>query len=205
MKPTQKKFSVMLLAALSLALVLAVSFTPAALAGEFIEGGPDATLEEGEVIEDDLFISGDDVLVAGVVEGDLFAAGQDVVISGEVYGNVYAAGQTVTISGKVDGAVMLGGYSLVLEDGAEIGRNVYFGGFSLEAEDESLIGRSIYGGGYQLILAGEVMRDVTAGLGALEVTGPVGGDLKAEVGDRTDSDIYIFSYWNMEHAPGRDH
>ena len=60
-------------AALTLALVLAVSFTPAAHAGEYVEGQPDATVEEGEVIEDDLFISGEDVLVAGVVEGDLFA------------------------------------------------------------------------------------------------------------------------------------
>jgi len=201
MKTTQKKFGVMLITALSLALMLAVSFTPAAHAGEFIEGGPDATLEEGEVIEDDLFIGGEDVLVAGVVEGDLFAAGQDVVISGEVYGNVYAAGQTVTISGKVDGAVMLGGYSLVLEDDAEIGRNVYFGGFSLEAEPESTIGRSIYGGGYQLILAGDVLRDVTAGLSALQITGPVGGDLNAEVGDATNSDVYMFNYWSMELPP----
>jgi len=201
MKSIQKKYGAILVTALSLALVLAVSFTPAAHAGEFIEGGPDATVEEGEVIADDLFIGGEDVLVAGVVEGDLFAAGQNVVISGEVYGNVYAAGQTVTISGMVEGSVMLGGYSLVLEDGAEIGRNVYFGGFSFEAEPESTIGRSIYGGGYQLILAGEVVRDVTAGLGALQVTGPVGGDLKAEVGDSTDSDVYMFNYWNMELPP----
>ncbi len=200
MKTTQKKFGVILITALSLALVLAGSFTPAAHAGEFIEGGPDATVEEGEVIEDDLFIGGQDVLVAGVVEGDLFAAGQDVVISGEVYGNVYAMGQTVTISGMVEGSVMLGGYSLVLEDGAEIGRNVYFGGFSLEAEPESAIGRSIYGGGYQLILAGEVVRDVTAGLGALQVTGPVGGDLNAEVGEAT-SDTDMFNYWNIDMPP----
>ncbi|MBN2045746.1 MAG: polymer-forming cytoskeletal protein [Anaerolineales bacterium] len=198
MKPTQNKITAVFLSALTLAVVMAISFTPAVHAGEFIEGGPDATVEEGEVIEDDLFIGGDDVLVAGVVKGDLFAAGQNVVISGEIYGNVYAAGQSVTISGMVEGSVMLGGYSLVLEDSAEIGRNVYFGGFSLEAEPESTIGRSLYGGGYQLVLAGEVVRDVTAGLGALQVTGPVGGDIKARVGEATDNSTYMFHYWSTD-------
>ena len=194
---TQNSIGRVLLAAFALTLILAVTITPAAHAGEYIEGDPDATLPEGEVVDDDLFIAGQDVLVAGVVEGDLFAAGQDVVISGEVYGNVYAAGETVTISGFVDGAVMLGGYSLVLEDGAEIARNVYFGAFSLEAEPESQIGRSVYGGAYQLILNGEVVRDVTAGLAALEISGPVGGDVRAEVGEPTNGE-FVIRYWSVD-------
>ena len=198
MKSNQKRwqfvsriFSVMLLTVL-----FSVVVTTPAAAGTFIEGGPDATVEEGEVVDDDLFIAGNDVLVAGVVEGDLFAVGEDVVISGEVLGNVYAAGQTVTVSGEIEGALFLGGYSLTLEDGADIGRNVYFGGFSMAADPESMIGRSIYGGGYQLILNGEVGRDVTAGLAALEINGPVAGDVFVDIGEPTDQDATEYmDYW----------
>jgi len=183
-------FSVFLLTAM-----LAVVFTTPAYAGEFIEGDPDATVEEGEVIEDDLFIGGDDVLMAGEVEGDLFAAGETVTISGEVYGNAFVAGNTIIVSGEIEGALIIAGYDLVLEDGAYVGRNVYFGGFSLVAEPGSLIERSVYGGGYQLVLQGEVERDITAGLAALEISGPVGGDVYVDIGEPTDDSTYFFDYW----------
>ena len=196
-KLAQNNIGRMLFLAFALTLVLAVTVTPAVHAGEYIDGSPDAELGEGEVVEDDLFIGGNSVLVAGVVEGDLFAGGQDVVISGEVYGNVYAAGEQVTISGYVEGSVVLAGYSLVLEDGAEIGHNVYFGGFSLEAEPESIVSHSVYGGGYQLILDGTVDRDVTAGLAALAVNGPVGGDIRAEVGEST-GNVDVVTYWSWD-------
>jgi len=191
-----KKVGVLLLTAFSLTLLLALSVTPTAYAGEYIEGGPDAVLEDGEIIEDDLFIGGDDVLVAGIVEGDLFAAGENVIVSGEVYGNVFAAGATVTVSGKVDGALLIAGYDLTLEDSASIGRNVYFGGFSFQTMAESMINRSIYGGGYQMILSGTVGRDITAGLGALKMAGPVSGDVNVEIGEPTDRPDDLFTYWS---------
>jgi len=181
--PTLKPGRLLIIFALTLLLTLTI--TPAVQAGEFIEGRPDAVLEEGETVKDDLFIGGTKVLVAGTVEGDLFAAGEDVVISGEVYGNVFAAGTTVTVSGSIDGALMIAGYDLTLEDTATINRNVYFGGFSFQATGDSLIERSIYGGGYQMILDGFVERDVTAGLVALKMSGPVGGDVNVEIGEPT--------------------
>jgi len=184
-----------LLVVIALTLLLALTITPAAHAGEYIEGQPDAVLEEGETVKDDLFIGGNDVLVAGTVEGDLFAGGTNVVISGDVYGNVFAAGNTVTVSGTIDGALMIAGYDLTLEDGASIGRNVYFGGFSFQTMGSSLVERSIYGGGYQMILGGSVARDITAGLGALKMTGPVGGDVNIEVGEPTTETDQMFNYW----------
>jgi cytoskeletal protein CcmA (bactofilin family) len=198
---TKKQFSKkmgLMLFAFALTLLLAVTVTPTAHAGEFIEGKPDAALEEGETVKDDLFIGGDSVLVAGTVEGDLFAAGNDVVISGEVYGNVFTAGQTITVSGTIDGALMIAGYDLTLTESAVITRNVYFGGFSLKATTDSLVQRSIYGGGYQLILDGTVARDVTAGLGALQVAGPVGGDLNVEIGEPSSDSEWMVDNWMQD-------
>ena len=183
-----KKIGVSILAALVLALTFALSVTPVAQAGEFIESETKAVVAENEVIHDDLFIGGQDVLVAGKVEGDLFAFGENVVISGEVDGNVFTAGNTVAVSGVIDGALMIAGYDLTLEESASIGRNIYFGGFSFQAMPESLVNRSIYGGGYQMLLDGSVGRDVTAGLGAMKVAGPVGGDINVEIGEPSNSD-----------------
>lgn len=90
---------------------------------------------------------------------------------------------------------MIAGYDLTLEDGASIGRNVYFGGFSFQTMGSSLVERSIYGGGYQMILGGSVARDITAGLGALKMTGPVGGDVNIEVGEPTSETDQMFNYW----------
>ncbi|MEJ2759058.1 MAG: hypothetical protein P8046_11305, partial [Anaerolineales bacterium] len=55
-----------LLAVFAVTLLFALTMTPTVHAGEYIEGEPDAVLDEGEVVEDDLFIGGEDVLVAGV-------------------------------------------------------------------------------------------------------------------------------------------
>ncbi|MCJ7700727.1 MAG: polymer-forming cytoskeletal protein [Anaerolineales bacterium] len=189
-----KKYTRVTIVMVLMAVLLLAVVSPA-MAGEFVEGKPDAVLEEGEIVEDDLFIGGNDVLVAGIVEGDLFAAGENVVISGEVYGNVFAAGETVKVSGIIDGALMISGYDLILEDSASIGRNVYFGGFSFQTMRDSLVKRSIYGGGYQMVLSGKVDRDITAGLGALKITGPVGGDVNVEVGEPTQSFDSNFNYW----------
>ncbi len=194
-KKTTRKVGVLFLAMFILTVLLAFSIAPAAQAGEFIEGKPDAVLGENEIVEDDLFIGGNDVLVAGIVEGDLFAFGENVVISGEVDGNVFTAGNTVTVSGIIDGALMIAGYDLTLEDGASISQNVYFGSFSFQTMRESVINRSIYGVGYQMILDGTVERDITAGLGALRMAGPVGGDVYIEIGEPTDGSNPDFNYW----------
>lgn len=193
-KKSRRKAGILLMA-LALTLMLTLSVTPTAYAGKYIEGKPDAILKEGQTIDDDLFIAGEDVLVAGNVNGDLFAFGQDIVISGMVDGNVFTAGNSVTVSGSIDGALMIAGFDLTLEETASISRNVYFGGFSFETLKDSLVQRNIYGGGYQMILGGSVARDVTAGLAALRMAGPVGGDVYVEIGEpttRTDVDNW---YW----------
>jgi hypothetical protein len=198
MRTLHKKFGSkagILFLALALTLVLTLTVTPTAYAGKYIEGSPDAVLEAGRTIDDDLFIGGEDVLVAGNVNGDLFAFGENVVISGKVEGNVFTAGNTVTVSGEIDGALMIAGFELTLEETANITRNVYFGGFSFETLGESMVNRSIYGGGYQMILGGSVGRDVSAGLGALRMSGPVGGDVNIEMGEpttQTDTDWYWY-------------
>jgi cytoskeletal protein CcmA (bactofilin family) len=145
-------------------------------------GGDTIIVGENEVIDDDLFISGDVVTINGTVKGNLFATGTTVTINGHVEGSLFGAGRTIILNSPVDGSVYVGSYALTLGEGAQIGRNLNFGGFSLTAQPGSTIGRSLYGGGYQFLLSGAVADDVNVGSGALELNGTVGGDVRGSVG-----------------------
>jgi cytoskeletal protein CcmA (bactofilin family) len=160
--------------------LMAFGLTSSAWAADF-RGGETVVISADEVIDDDLFVTGQRVEVNGTVKGDLFATGRDVFINGSVEGSLFVSGQTLAVDGQVDGSLYAGGYSLTVGPEASIGRNVYFGGFSLTTESGSGIGRSLYTGGYQAIVNGEVANDVSVGSAALELTGAVGGDVRGEV------------------------
>ncbi|MBM3145731.1 MAG: polymer-forming cytoskeletal protein [Chloroflexi bacterium] len=168
----------------ALALTFSLGLVGSAQAFEFIEDGD---LPASEVVDDDLFIAGDNVVIDGTVNGDLFAFGQNVVFNGVVNGSLVAAGQFIEINGEVAGSVYTGCNAATVGPSASIGRNLYFGGFSLTVEDGATISRDTAIGGYQAILDGEIGRDVYAGAGALAINGVVGGDVNAEVGDPGES------------------
>lgn len=173
-----KKKNLHIIIALALVMVLSFGIVSSASAFEFIEDGD---LPADQEIDDDLFIAGDVISVDGTVNGDLFAFGSTVTINGKVHGSLIAMGQTVIINGEVAGSVYSGSSSTVVGEEAEIGRNMYYGGFALEIEEGAVITRDLAMGGYQALLAGEIGRDLYAGVGALEISGTIGGDVNAEV------------------------
>ena len=177
----------------SLLLVLVFSFSSIAFAGIAIEGDPDITIDADRVIEDDVFLAGEDILVEGTIEGDLFATGETITITGTIVGNLFASGAEVIISGTVDGSAAVSGYSVTLKDDAVITRNIYFGGYNLEIQEGVTIQRSIYAAGYQVQIAGQVDRNVVAGTGAFVLDGYVAGDVVLEVGspDSSIPQVYI--------------
>ena len=162
-----------------LALVAALGAVGSANAVEFVKDGK---IGRDEVINDDVFIAGENVVMDGTVNGDLFAVGGNVTINGTVGGSLAVFAQTITVNGQVMGSMYSGGSSVVLGSSGRVGRNVYFGGFSLKVERGSLVGRDVLVGGYQALIAGDVGRNVSAGVGALELSGRVRGDVKTEVG-----------------------
>jgi hypothetical protein len=165
---------------LALTMMLGLAVVPAFAAD--LRGGEDVTIGADEVVDDDLYVAGETVVVNGVIRGDLFAAGSDITVNGTVEGDVFAVGQFVTINGDAEdvrcaaGVVEFGGDSRVEEDALAAG-------FSIEADSGSTIGRDLLVGGYQAKLAGDLGRNVTGGLGALEISGKVGGDVTVEVGE----------------------
>ncbi|MBN1218125.1 MAG: hypothetical protein JXM69_04295 [Anaerolineae bacterium] len=170
--------------------LLAFGLVGSAWAADF-RSGEYVVIKADEVINDDLFITGQRVEVEGTVRGDLFVTGDEVVVNGTVEGSLVMGGQTLTVNGQVNGSVYGGGYSMTVGRTAEIGRNLYFGGFSLNAEKDSAVGRSIYASGYQVMLNGDVANDVTSNSAALELNGSVGGDVTGEVSEQGESPLFM--------------
>ncbi len=166
-----------------LVLTIGFGFTATAKAVEFDEDG---ILEEGEIIDDDLFIGGDIVEINGTVNGDVFATGSIVKVNGTINGSLASGAQTILINGKVSGSVYAGSMTITLGADAEIGRNMFYGGFNLNAEEGSIIHRDLLVGAYQVLLSGEIGRDVQAGVGALDIDGSIGNNVRAEVASPSD-------------------
>lgn len=161
-------------------LLVFTAVTPAAA----FEGrdGDKVVIAAGEVIDDDLYVGANEFILDGTVNGDLIAFGTTVTINGTVNGDIFSAAQTVVLNGKVTGAVRMAGNVLFVGEKAEVGRDFLGAGYSLEIKDGSVIRRDFVGAAGQILLAGDVMRNVLVGTGALELRGNVGGDVKAELG-----------------------
>jgi cytoskeletal protein CcmA (bactofilin family) len=160
----------------------------------------DGNLAANETINDDLFITGNNVIVDGTVNGtviaagnrvvvngtingDLFMFGTDVILSegGKVSGNLFSAARYVEVRGNVGGSVFGGSAGITIGNNAKIGRNVYYGGYSFESMAGSSVNTDAFLGVYQAILNGDIKRNVRVSAGALEINGSIGGDVVAEV------------------------
>jgi cytoskeletal protein CcmA (bactofilin family) len=184
-----------LLMILAMVLVITLGF---GLAGRVkaVEFDDDGLIEEGEVIDDDLFIASDVVRINGTINGDLFAAGGRVEINGTVNGSVFAGAQTILVNGAIDGSLYAGSSTMSVSPNAKVSRNLFYGGFNLNTEPDSVVGRDLLVGAYQALLAGQVERDVQAGVAALEIRGVIGGDVIAEV-ESADEDQMPVSFWGV--------
>ena len=180
-----------------------LGLTGLARAARFVE---DRTIPDGQVIDDDVFIAAETVIVDGTVNGDLFATGGRVTINGTVKGSLFVMARDVVVNGDVRGSLYGMGASIEVGPSARVARNGFLCGYSIEAEAGSTIGRDLYVGAYQAFLRGNVEGDVAAGLGALEVDGVIGGDLKADVGAPGDQPVSPFWFgpgeWPAAVSPG---
>ncbi len=179
-----------------LLLILGLSFCPA-LAFEG-RGGEKVVIEEGETIEDDLFVSAQEFILKGkvkgdlavlaqnvkiektaVVEGDLYAAGQTVEVEGKVKGDIYASGQTIKLGGEVDDDIIAAGY--VLSVVGKVGGDFIGAGFSSELRGS--LGKDFLFFGYQTILAGDVGRNARFAGNGIKISGRIGGNVEVDVSE----------------------
>jgi cytoskeletal protein CcmA (bactofilin family) len=143
--------------------------------GDSVVIGPD------EVVDDDLYAAGNDIVVEGTVRGDLVAFGRNVTVNGTVEGDLIGAGQSVEIGGEVDDDVRVAGQAILLSEGASVGDDLIAAAYSLQNEPESNVGGTLWYAGYQALLAGTVGEDLAVAANGLTLGGEIGGDADVDV------------------------
>lgn len=164
------------LATVALSLALALAAVPA-LGAEF-RSGEQVVVAAGEVVDDDLYASGDRVLIEGTVTGDLVATGREVRVRGEIGGDLIAAAQAVVVEGRVGDDVRVAGLGLFLKKGADVGDDLFAAGFALQTDRGSRVGGSVFQRSQIARLGGAVDGALIGGGTAVEINGSVAGTVR---------------------------
>ena len=167
---------------LILAIILIASVAMPVLALES-RGGDNVVIAADEVIDDDLYVGAGTFTLDGTVKGDLVVFGGTITINGTVEGDLLAVGQAVIINGAVEDDVRASGAAITVSSGATIGDDLVGGAYSLEMANGSQAGGDLLFGGFQALLAGDIAGDVKVAANSVAITGSVGGDVEAEVGE----------------------
>ncbi len=144
-----------------------------------VSTGGDITIEEGEIIDEDVYFFGDTVTVGGVIKGDAVIFAREVTLSGTVEGSFFVFAETVKISGEVKGTVR--GAANTVQLLGTSGRDLMMAANTISVEGD--IGDDFFGAANSGSLTGSVGRDVKASINRLGINGTVGGDVTAYVGE----------------------
>jgi hypothetical protein len=148
-------------------------------------------IESDEVVEDDLYIFGDEVTIDGEVKGDVIAFGRLIRLNGTVDGDFIAAGQAIVISGKIADDVRIAGQVLRIDKSAAIADDLIGAAFSLEFAEASTIEADLVYAGYQALLGGDIGGNLKGGMANCEIAGHIGGDVELSVdGDQAGAQAY---------------
>lgn len=149
--------------------------------GVELKSGENVTIGEGEVVHDDLYMTGDTMTVKGRVVGDVVASGRMIIIEGVVEGDLIAAAQAIVIRGEITDDVRIAGMTLELAAGSRVGDDVFVAGFSFASEAGSRVSGKTGIRAYQAVLGGEHQQGLEAVLVGLRLEGHIGGNVDATV------------------------
>ena len=144
-----------------------------------------------EVIDDDFFAGGNEVVIEGTINGDVYVGANRLTVNGTVNGDVIAGAQTTVITGTIRDDLRVGGNTINLI-GADIGDSVSVAGNELSIDRDSRVGGGLIFGGVSLFLDGSVGRGIMSGSDSVRVDGPVGNTVRVAATNITiDQDAVI--------------
>jgi hypothetical protein len=149
-----------------LLLALIVGVVGSAQAGGMIQV---ERVQTGTVIEEDVFLTGENPTLEGTVNGDVFAFGSDVTIKGDIDGSLFAIGKQVNLEGNVTGSVYSLATAFDQAAASSIARSLYILAVDLSTQKGSTIGRDLWTVALSASLGGETARDTKAVIGLLKI------------------------------------
>ena len=166
-----------------LLVIFLMPITAAPVMAADLRSGETITVASGEIIDDDLYVAGSDIVIDGIIDGDLWAVGSEITINGTVNGSVIAVGQTITVNGEIAHAARLAGETLSINGNIK-GDLLAFGG-NVNIAGTAKIGGDFLVGARSSRIDGAIAGDIKGGAGEISITNGVGGDVELEVDQLT--------------------
>ena len=101
------------------------------------------SIMHGQIINNDVFLIGEQPTIDGTVNGDVFVVGSDAIITGEVNGSVFILAEKLNLLGEVNGNLFIAAMDMNLSSEGQIERSLYGLTLSLITEPRSSIGRNM--------------------------------------------------------------
>jgi hypothetical protein len=130
----------------------------------YVKTGDNVYITPDMIINDNLFVAGETVKVAGTVKGDLIAFGGEVTLQGVVDGDIIVAGGDVLITGSARNMFVAGGDVAI---NGVIKHDLIAGCGDLYIGKETRVGKDAFLGCGDARIAGKIYRDLKAGVGSL--------------------------------------
>jgi hypothetical protein len=148
-----------------------------------LRGGDTVSVASDEVIDDDLYIAGTNIVIDGTINGDVFAAGTTIAVNGNVNGSVTLAGQNVTINGEITRSARLAGTNIIIN--GNIGGDLLAGGTNISVANIARVGRDLLFGASAVGIDGLVEGYIKGAGGEVTINNGVGGDVELRVNKLT--------------------
>jgi hypothetical protein len=130
------------------------------------------TLQQSEVVEDNVYVIGDTVEIAGVIDGDLFVTSNITTVSGTITGDLYVSSSSINLSGNVYGSAFLMGQSVDVS--GSVARNVFL--MSMFSDLSGSVGKDAAIFSVNSSVSGKVTEDLRIFANQSHISGVVNGE-----------------------------
>jgi carbonic anhydrase/acetyltransferase-like protein (isoleucine patch superfamily) len=168
--------------------VLLTLMTATATVSADTRAGEKVIVSADEVVPDDLYVTGQDIVIDGTVQGDVLGFARSVTVNGTVTGDLLVGAQAVIVNGIVEDDARIGCQVFTLNPGGEVGDDLAIGAYSFAIQPDSVVGGNLWYGSFLGAIAGQVDGDVSGGSSGLSIQGTVGGNVNVEVGEDASAD-----------------
>jgi len=151
---------------------------PPLIQGIELKGGENMVIPESTLIQDDYFVSGNNIKFSGKVEGDFVSASQTLTSKGTVGGNLMSAGRDLDITGEVGGSFW--GAAQNISFNGRLKRNFLGFAQSINLKEGSEVGGDVIAFCGELKVSGKIDKGLRGGVGSLVISGIVNGDVNVK-------------------------
>ena len=129
----------------------------------------DITLDQKEVVNDDLLVGAKNADIEGIINGDLFVGAGTVTVTGKIDGNLHVGAGSVTLQGaQITGNAYIGSGQINIKESTVDG-SLFVGAGNVSLDQATVIKGSVFAGVGNIIIDSQINRNLYLGAGTASV------------------------------------